>query len=211
MRESDTIRNSPGGAAPNPSQVRAQLERLLASPHLRNSRRCQSLLNFGVEAVLDGAPDRVKERTLGVQVFGREPEYDTNHDSVVRNAAIEVRKRLAQYYMEPGHEAEMRIALPQGGYVPEFQVPATLPNLPQADEPALPLPRQGRRVRLAVIAAVPCVVAAIWLLTPPAQTELDRFWTPLVDDRAGVLICVGQPARVYTFAGPKRAELDEKM
>src|SRR5262249_5201235 len=95
----DTISNSgglrSGMVAVEPPMVRAQLERLFASAHLRNSRRSQDLLRFVVEAVLDGCADRIKERTIGVEVFGRELEYDTNHDSVVRNAAIEVRKRLA--------------------------------------------------------------------------------------------------------------------
>ena len=44
----------------------------------------------------------LKERTLGVEVFGREPGYDTNADPVVRISAGEVRKRIAQYYHENG-------------------------------------------------------------------------------------------------------------
>src|SRR5215831_17645923 len=122
----------PEPPACGPAAVRAQLERLLASSHLRNSRRSQDLLRFVVHAVLDGNPERIKERTVGVEVFGRELEYDTNHDSVVRNAAIEVRKRLAQYYLDPGHEGELRITLPQGGYVPEFTMPSRSSELETA-------------------------------------------------------------------------------
>ena len=40
---------------------------------------------------------------MGVAVFDRKAAYDTAQDAIVRNAAIEVRKRLAQYYMEPEH------------------------------------------------------------------------------------------------------------
>ena len=42
----------------------------------------------------------------------------------VRNAAIEVRKRLAQYYLDPEHAGELRIDLPIGSYMPSFTAEA---------------------------------------------------------------------------------------
>jgi len=42
-------------------------------------------------------------------------------DHSVRSAAGEIRKRLAQYYLERGHEAEIRIDLLPGSYVPQFR------------------------------------------------------------------------------------------
>jgi hypothetical protein len=166
-----------------------------------------------VDAVLAGSPERVKERTLGVEVFGRELEYDTNHDSVVRNAAIEVRKRLAQYYLEPGHEDEIRIALPQGGYVPEFSVPPLHSPAAVADaaSPERTPPRPKLPWMLAVAAAALCVAAIFWVYARHSQSDLDRFWAPLVQDPSGVMICVGQPSHVYSFARTRREELDAKM
>ena len=70
-----------------------------------------------------GNVDQLKERTLGIEVFGRELDYDTNIDHIVRSTAGEIRKRIAQYYHEPGHESEIRIDLPSGSYVPEFHWP----------------------------------------------------------------------------------------
>ncbi len=55
---------------------------------------------------LDGHPGELKERTLGIEEFGVDPDYDTNLDPVVRTTAAEIRKRLAQYYLDPSHEAE---------------------------------------------------------------------------------------------------------
>src|SRR4051812_12453434 len=107
--------------------IRLQLERLLASPHICHSKRCQSLLKYVVDAYLEGSVDRVKERIIGFEVFQRDADYDTNQDSVVRTTAAEVRKRLAQYYLEPGHETELRVVLPPGAYLPEFRVPAAVP------------------------------------------------------------------------------------
>src|ERR1019366_5720101 len=108
-------------------EVRAHLEQVLASPHFRHSRRCSALLRFVVEHSLDNQGKPIKERTLGHAVFDRDLGYDTNQDAVVRNAAAEVRKRLAQYYQETGLAATgLRIELPLGTYVPEFRT-AVLP------------------------------------------------------------------------------------
>src|SRR5262245_33849925 len=89
-----------------------QLHKILNSSHFRSSKRCSMFLRYVVEHAISNDFERLKERTLGVDVFDRTPHYDTNQDPVVRITAGEVRKRLAQYYQEPGHEDEPRITLP---------------------------------------------------------------------------------------------------
>ena len=73
------------------------------NPLFRGSRRCQILLRRITEQTIAGDVDSLKERTLGVEVFGRPPNYDTSQDPVVRASAAEIRKKLAQYYQEAGH------------------------------------------------------------------------------------------------------------
>ena len=75
--------------------VQLQMERLRASSHFKNSRRYTDLLRFVVQQTLEGHSDILKERTLGIEVFGRELSFDTSGDSIVRVAAAEVRKRIA--------------------------------------------------------------------------------------------------------------------
>src|ERR1700682_6108413 len=104
-----------------------QLERILANPLFKNSKRYPTLLRYVVERTLDGHPGELKERTLGIEVFGRDPDYDTNLDPVVRTTAAEIRKRLAQYYQELNHETEPRIDLPLGSYAARFQAPLGKP------------------------------------------------------------------------------------
>ena len=101
--------------------VRRQLERMLESPLFSNSKRYPALLRFLVEQALDGNDALLKERTLGVTVFHRAPDYDTNQDTVVRLTASEVRKRIAQYYHQPQHAGELQIDLRPGSYVPVFR------------------------------------------------------------------------------------------
>src|ERR1700756_5703671 len=107
------------------SAIHEQLERLLASPFFSHSRRFPSFLRYVIEKTLAGQEDELKERTLGVEIFGRQADYDTASDPIVRVTAAEIRKRIAQYYQTPGHEHEIRISLQAGGYIPQFYEPAS--------------------------------------------------------------------------------------
>lgn len=100
--------------------VLSELQKILASPHFCNSKRYPALLQYIVEHALAGDVEHLKERTLGIEVFHRLPDYDTNADTVVRYTAGEVRKRLALYYHENESAGDIQIVLPVGSYVPEF-------------------------------------------------------------------------------------------
>lgn len=104
----------------------AQLERIIESPAFCNSKRYPRFLRFIVEQTLGGRADLLKERLLAIEVFDRTAEYDPSIDPIVRVAAGEIRKRLAQYYVEHGHENEIRITLEPGSYIPEFHLPASV-------------------------------------------------------------------------------------
>src|ERR1700756_4589272 len=112
-------------SGPDPALVREQLRRLVAHPLFTNSKRYPVLLTYTVEQTLLGNASELKERTIGIEAFGREPVYDVNLDPVVRTAAAEVRKRLSQYYYNPDHAGELVIELPIGSYVPTFREPAS--------------------------------------------------------------------------------------
>ncbi len=102
--------------------VLRELGEILASHHFKNSKRYPALLQYVVTQVLDGHADQLKERTLGVEVFGRAADYDTNADPVVRFTAGEVRKRIAQHYHVSGGGSRLQIDLPLGSYIPEFSL-----------------------------------------------------------------------------------------
>jgi len=179
-----------------------QLERMLANPLFKHSKRYPALLRYVVEHALDGHTEQMKERTLGIEVFGREPGYDTNLDPVVRTTAGEIRKRIAQYYHEPGHEYELRIEMPSGTYIPEFHAPperlAILPAPADVLAPAsAPVPVVRLRQMPLVIAATALLVVAVLAIVVVrplfSRTALDRFWAPVLDASTPALLCVGQP------------------
>jgi hypothetical protein len=101
-------------------EVKGELERILASSPFRSSRRYPALLRYVVEKTLSGEVDALKERTLGIEVFHRTADYDTNADPVVRFSAGEVRRRIAQYYQETSSQSSVEIGLPTGSYIPQF-------------------------------------------------------------------------------------------
>lgn len=206
-------------------RVRYQLDRLLKSPQFRASRRCQIFLQFVTDHALSGDSAVFKERSLGVAIFGRQPDYDTNHDPVVRAAAAEVRKKLAQYYQEAEHERELRIALSPGSYQPEFQLPESyeepggsrLTPSPTAAHivllepapvvaavaPPITADRSTRR-RLAVAAGAVLLICLVGLTASRIlkHPPLDQFWSG-IRNSDGVLICLGQPA-VFNFRSDEK-------
>jgi hypothetical protein len=108
--------------------IRAQLELLVRDDVFRSSELSVAFLRYVVEQTvveqtLNGSADQIKERTIGVEVFGRDPSYDTNRDHIVRTVATELRKRLASYYVDEKHRAELRMGLVPGSYIPRFTIP----------------------------------------------------------------------------------------
>jgi hypothetical protein len=101
-------------------EIKEELERILASSPFQNSRRYPTFLRYVVEKALLGKSEDLKERTLGIEVFHRPVDYDTNADPVVRFSAGEVRRRIAQFYQENGRNGRIEIGLPLGAYVPQF-------------------------------------------------------------------------------------------
>ena len=108
------------GALPHANLIRAHLREILNSAAFKGSRRSQEFLRHVVECALAGNWERLKERSLGIDVFSRDASYDTGGDSIVRVTASDVRRRLMQYYAECNGTHACRIEMPAGSYIPEF-------------------------------------------------------------------------------------------
>ena len=107
---------------PSAQQVREQLARILGARDFAEYPRSAALLSHVVEETLEERGGAIKESTLGVEVFGREPGYDSKADSVVRTQARRVREKLGQYYSAEGRADPVLIEIPKGGYVPRFRL-----------------------------------------------------------------------------------------
>jgi hypothetical protein len=194
------VSERPGGSIQSAGEVgidseavRLQVERLLANQLFYGSRRYTNLLRYIVDRTLEGHQDDLKERVIGIEVFGRTPDYDTSFDATVRVAAAEVRKRLTLYYSESGHEQELRIEVPAGSYMAEFR----LPELKRLPPDVLPIAKREKTQYwyFAVPLAIAVLSLAGWggqrLLSPEAA--IDRFWAPLLHSSSPAVICIDAP------------------
>ncbi len=103
------------------AMVAEELDFILGHPAFKGSKRCVELLRYLVRHAEPGSEDGFKERALGIEVFGRNPNYDVNSDPIVRRTANEIRKRLAQCYQEADRPHEVKIGLERGGYLPHIE------------------------------------------------------------------------------------------
>ncbi len=202
----------------NADLIRAQLDLLIHDEVFRSSKRSVAFLKYVVEQTLSGLADQIKERTIGIEVFGRDPSYDTNLDHIVRTAATELRKRLATYYVDEKHRAELRMELVPGSYVPRFTLPEhARPALPdpeaeidassavlathsqhrQSGQPPLDAglagaeqTRRGWSGGLLLIAALALSVGLGYGWLHRSSPE-DLFWRPVIDTPGPVLVAVG--------------------
>jgi len=134
-------------AGPYATALREHVRHIVNSPAFNGSDRSREFLLFIVDKALAGQFEDLKERVLGVELFGRNASYDTSDDAIVRVTASDVRRRLLRYYSEAGAKSEFRIEIPVGSYIPEFQ---------RVAEPVIPELQVAARV-LTPVAVVPAV------------------------------------------------------
>jgi hypothetical protein len=137
---------------------------LFESPAFKGSRRSQQFLQHIIEKTLAGHRDELKERNLGVALFGRDPSYDTGEDAVVRVTASDVRKRLQQYYSQTN--GPIRVDLHAGSYTPEFRVVPPIPVARSAQPTAETTPRRSdgwRRLLLVAVLLGAVAMPAAWV------------------------------------------------
>ncbi len=119
---------------PPDDQIEAELVRVLDSRSFGRSTRQRALLRYLVDARgAVGAP-RLKESTIALDVFERDPAaYDSATDGIVRVSINRLRDLLDRYYEDEGARAALRFEIQRGGYVPIIRraTPAGLPPLPR--------------------------------------------------------------------------------
>ena len=100
--------------------LQQHLKEVVEGAAFRGSRRSGQFLRYVVDQAIAGHFDSLKERVIGIELFGRSPSYDTGDDAIVRVTASDVRKRLLQHYGRYGTTSKFRINLPLGSYIPEI-------------------------------------------------------------------------------------------
>ncbi|WP_170576009.1 adenylate cyclase [Ruegeria atlantica] len=105
-------------------QIKAALERVLASKDFKGSARMQSFLTYVVTEALAGRTGEIRAKTIAMDVYGYDPDDLSRREGVVRVDAGRVRRKLKAYYGGEGASDPVVISLPVGSYAPEFLVGA---------------------------------------------------------------------------------------
>jgi hypothetical protein len=122
------------------ARLQQHLKEVIEGEAFKGSHRSGQFLSYIVEESIAGRFAALKERVIGVKLFGRSPSYDTGEDAIVRVTASDVRRRLLQHYGKYGITSEFRISLPLGSYIPEItREPQKTANLPDP-VPAVEVP-----------------------------------------------------------------------
>jgi hypothetical protein len=202
---------------------------MLNSTPFRTSRQCQDLLRYIVLHSLSGEDESLRERIIGVEVFGRLPDYDQAADPVVRIRAADVRKRIALYYESTDvAERHLKITIPSGCYKASFEFIGSGKRLSDRRSPEIVAPPLAENHRIsapvvisssaestkgirawlprhrgaafAVIAMLVLCIFGGWVQWM-RKTAFEQFWSPVLKNPKNSLIYVGSNA-VYTLSEP---------
>jgi hypothetical protein len=199
---------------PVASHPRELLERISGSGPFQKSKRLRDLLLFLGERSLQDPYCTLREQEIGVEVFGRPPDYDTSHDTLVRVHVSQLRKKLHEYFLAEGRNELMVIEIPKGSYVPVFR-PRT--EIVEA-EPAAPPTRSPRPwsfgaglaigLALASVAAIALTIGLRWRAN---NVFPDRFSREVADSpiwsrfrSSNVVVAVGTPLFFRSTDGLER-------
>jgi hypothetical protein len=190
-------------------EKREELRRILESKHFASSPKKSRFLEFVSEQAFLGNGDKLNEYLIGVEVYDRGPEFNSQKDPIVRVQAHEIRRLLKKYYEEEGKDSLIHVALPSGAYVPVFGRNATeeAENSELATEAAASGSHRRGRLHLTftLTLAAACLVLALLLVargwrngkaaqSVPAVTALPEglewFWRPFLPPAEPPLIVI---------------------
>ena len=184
-------------AIKEPATTAAALRRLLDSETFRRSDRLRELLTYLVDRAVNMPDSPAKEQEIGAGVYGRNADYDTSHDTIVRVQVAQLRKKLERYYETEGIHEDIQLTIPRGRYLLLWQPGRIsvedLPELEVGPASILAVPGIRKRFRWGVLALtgfglVALMVLAWWNLrgnqmrtaATPAAPSVAKLWSQLL-------------------------------
>jgi TolB-like protein len=175
---------------PQPGNEEIDVGLRIGADHSGFADRASKLLRFLVERHMEGRDDELKESIIGVEAFGRTPDYDPKVDSTVRTEAVRLRARLNKYYSTEGSRDPMVIELPKRGYVPRYQPRAAGARQGASAKPvwlavglaSLLVVATAAGMRWAISREAPVTIAVLPLLNLSENPGNDHFVDGLTDE-----------------------------
>lgn len=190
--------------------MKAEVDRILHSDTLRNADALRRLLAYLAEKSEAGEADHLKEYTVGVDAFGKPPEYDPRQDSIVRLQVGRLRQKIAEYYRTEGKDDPVIIDLPKGHFRLEWQTrQAPISTAAVYPAAALPSVTPPRWRRIALVSGIALVAALGWAsystvelarerksaasLKSDWSPDLEALWAPFVTGDRPLILAAGTP------------------
>ena len=104
------------------AEKRQALEQVLQSVTFLRASQVRNFLRYICEMELAGRAAALHEYLIAVEAMGRPMAYSTEEDSSVRRRAYALRQKLEEVYATELADANVRIHVPKGAYVPRFVV-----------------------------------------------------------------------------------------
>jgi len=203
-----------------------ELRRVSASQGFSKAPRLCSFLAYIVDRSIEGDVDSLTEQQIGIHVFNRTPGYNSNDDNIVRGTARALRQRLATYYLTEGVSDDIRIEIPKGAYVAQFQesvgasafaaeTPQALAPEPIRVNPAVTvrLASSRRPVVLAWSVAAVFALASLWPFAHDrwvrSHTVAAPLWNTLFTrDRPTFIVPGDAGLNMYETLGKRSVDLN---
>ena len=99
------------------AQLLGEIDKLVHSQALHSSESLCKLLRYLGNQALEHPGVPLKEYQIATELFGRQPDFDPQVDSMVRVQAGRLRTKISEYYASEGAEDALWVELPKGSYV----------------------------------------------------------------------------------------------
>jgi len=166
------------------------------SREFEKSTRLREFLFYVCERAMREPTAETHEQEIGHAVFGRDADYDTSQDNIVRVTASQARKKLERYFVSEGASEPVVVEIPKGHYTLIFRERAAKPDETATSPRELVLairPVVPRRLVLILAACSPLLAIIVvvcgvewWSLRLAARPEtratpaLNALWARLL-------------------------------
>ena len=104
----------------NEDSIILQAEKICNADAFKTKKLLCKFLSFIISESLAGREHQLKGYTIAIEVFGREKDFDSDNNALIRIHAGRLRRVLKAYYSDEGQFDEIIIEMPKGGYIPQF-------------------------------------------------------------------------------------------
>lgn len=203
------------------SDPRWQLvERILNTGPFQKSINLHTLLSYLAKYSILGRVDVLTERQIGVAVFGKPAGYSPAEDSAVRVHVRQLRLRLHEYFDQEGRHEILRVDIPKGSYVLEFQggEPEAQPEPVPTSESSTEIRKAARKIALrevlfwgAIAAAIVCAFGWYRAARKAVPTPVPWPLNAVIQPDRQTRIVVSDSSTMLRQLGTQEITLDEYL